>query len=576
MILSFVANILDKANDPSSLYYCHPEYMARWWWREFNRVSYVGGREYSKPSRLTVEFDFPVITRNSDGSLAMRSSDGLPVDPSVQRTTYPSMLYRHNREKTWEYENRRRRAHYYNIVATTINSLVSKALKKGVERIGTDEMKEFWKAVDCQRKTDIDTFMRDGLRMAQVEGMMWACVDVDTPEAGEKPEPGSAQPDGKPYAYWINPLDILDWSIDDDGNLLWLKQFIYFEAERTPTDAIRPMHRFRIWYPDRVEEIDVDAGNGTRSATTTTKTTIGRIPFEPLYAKKNHEAAFPDGDPLASDLAKSANAIYNYTSLLDEILYKQTFSWLTVPDKNVDAVQIGTNTVFGYNALTGGGKPEYVSPNPEQARVLMESIIGELARARQAFGIGQPNEGTKQKSSAAAMELENEDKRSILGDISASAQDFENRLCALVEDYSTGGRSSKTDSKNRVEYPADFDLQALQDEIAEALSLRAVGMSPEIMLAIRKSLASRKLGALPEDEREKLLDTLTVKNDVPAPVPASGDPVKAADSPWPSADPNAAPGGGAPPGKPGAPPAAPVDKPADGRQRVTPPVNANG
>ena len=424
------------------------EYLSRWWWREFNRLSYVGGREYSRPSRLTIEFDYPVQARNSDGTLALRNDQGQPVDVMSQRQTYPSLLFRHNREKQWEYENRRRRAHYHNIVATTINSLVSHALKKGVMRTGNDEIKEFWKSIDCARKTDIDTFMRDGLRMAQVEGMMWACVDVEKVTPGETAK--GENPDGKPYAYWVNPLDILDWSVDEDGEIQWIKQFVYFEGERAPKEPIKPMHRFRMWYPDHVEEQDVDPKSGEEGEVKTTKHTLGRVPFEPLYAKRNHEAAFPDGEPLASDLAKSANAIYNYTSLLDEILYKQTFSWLAVPDKNVDAVQIGTNTVFGYSAISGGGKPEYVSPDPNQARVLMEAIIGELSRARQAFGIGQPTDGSKQKSSAAALELENEDKRSILGDISASAQDFEHRLAGLFEAYRTVSPAQA--DKTRIEY----------------------------------------------------------------------------------------------------------------------------
>lgn len=559
MILSLVTSALQQESKPGSLYYRHPEYTVRWWWREFNRISYLGGREYSRPARLTVEFDYPLaLTRNADGSTPLDANGRVP-DPALAPTAkYPSMLYRHNREKLWEYENRRRRAHYHNIVGTTINSLVSHALKQGVTRDGDDEMISFWNAVDCERKQSMDAFMRDGVRMAQVEGLMWCFADIDSTPAG----------DGKPYVYWVNPLDIFDWSIDEDGELIWIKQFVYLEKQRKPLEAITPVHRFRIWYADHVDEYDCDPTSGTQQTERPTKSTphaFGRVPAEPLYAKKNNESAFPDGEPLASDLAKSANAIYNYTSLLDEILYKQTFSILCVPDKNVDAMQVGTNTVLGYNSMTAGALPIYVSPDAAQATVMMEAITGELSRARQAFGIGQPTDGSKQKSSAAAMELENEDKRAILADIASAASDFENRLVDMLFDMRTGAASDDASDGTTVQYPTEFDVQAFQDEVAEVLSLRAVGMSPEIMLELRRQLAARKLSGMPETERQELLDTLTVANGAAATPPTSGNPTDAVDDPFPK-DASPTGGGGAKPGDqaPSKPaPGAPAPKSAD-------------
>jgi hypothetical protein len=506
MILSLVKDALPANADPPSPYYRHPEYVVRWWWREFNRLSYVGGREYARPARLTIEFDYPLpYSRDASGILITRNAQGQPIDPGRGSNNYPSLLYRHSREKEWEFYNRLRRAHYFNIVKTAVNMLVSHAFKKGVTRTSTDKtLSDFWDACDYDRKQKIDVFMREGARMAAVEGMMWCAADVKTTD----PKDGSAG-DGKPYVYWVNPLDIFDWLIDDDGQIVWLKQFVYVEGTRTPKEGIKPIHRFRVWYKDRVEEFDIEPGSGVMDPPVTVKKHgFGRVPFEPLYSTKNNESAFPDGEPLVSDLAKVANSIYQYNSLLDEILYKQTFSQLVVPDTNVDAVQIGTNTVFGYNPVNGG-KPEYIAPDPRQAQVIGEVIANKLEQARLSFGVGRGvSESSKQKSSGDALTIETEDKRSILADVAASASDFENRLVGLLGAL----RNVKPDDQEAtIEYPTEFDTTAFVEDINEALDLRKVGMSPEIMLALRRQLAARKLAPLPEKERQKLLDTLQLE-----------------------------------------------------------------
>lgn len=506
MILSLTRDALPVQADPPSLYYRHPEYVARWWWREFNRVSYVGGREYARPCRLSIEFDFPLpYPVDSSGMAISRDSQGRLIPPSTNTIAVQSLLFRHNREQTWEFENRRRRAHYTNIVKAPVNMLVSHALKQGVTRTGDDVLTEFWSGCDYERKQDFDVFLRDGLRMAQVEGMMFCFAGVK-----DKTDDADDPPDGKPYVYWVNPLDVFDWLVDDNGEYVWLKQFIYVEQKRDPREGVKPLHRFRIWYRDRVEEIDVipgASGNspGTEGDVRTTSHDFGRVPCEPLYSMKNNEAAFPDGEPLVSDLAKAANCIYQYKSLLDEIAYKQTFSQLVLPTTHFDALQLGTSSFIGYDPLSGGGEAKYISPDPQQARVLGELIANELEQARQSFGTGRGRqEASMQKSSGTAMELESEDKRSILADIASAGNDFEMRLIDLIGDL----RKQKTEVDATIIYPTEFDVTGFIDDVKEALSLQSLGMSPEIMLHLRQQLAARKLGGLPEEEKKTLIATL--------------------------------------------------------------------
>lgn len=499
MYPQIIADALPKDPRAGSLYYRHPRYDLTWWWREFYRVSYVGGREYARPQRLSIDFDYPILpARNVTGQLITPGATWQLA--SIENR---SLLFRHNREQSFEYENRKRRAHYKNPVRTAINSLVSHATKAGVTRdeLADPVLSAFWDAPDEKRSMDMDTFMRDPLRLAQTEGLMWCCTDVASDGDG----------DGKPYSYWVNPLDILDWATDDDGEILWLKQFVYVERQRTPLEPIKPLHRFRIWYPDRVDEYDVEPNpGGTGSATETpTRTRLhdfGAVPFDPLYGVRCQDVDFPDGESLVGDFCKSANSVYNYTSLLNEILYKQTFSWLVIPDKNVDAIQVGTSTVFGYDNGGGSAAPSYISPDAEQARVLIESIAAELEQMRQALGIGRGRqESSMQKSSKGALELESDDKRSILSDIAGEAQDFERRLALRVKGLKAGATKPTMADLPHIQYPREFDLRALSDEIAEATAFQLLSMPQPFMAEVRKALVRRKFPGMPPAQLDELV-----------------------------------------------------------------------
>jgi hypothetical protein len=489
VILNLVSGKLtSRTNVAGSLFYRHPEYLKTWWWREFGRVSYLGGREYYEPQLLSVDFKYPDTTLNADGSA--------PSSPQVLNQNYNSLLYRHEREQTWEFENRRKRSTYYNFPRTIVNSLVSHATNRPATRDGDDGLTRFWGGVDYKRRQTMDQFMTLGLQQAQVQDMMWACVDAD-----------ATGTDADPYIYWVSPLDILDWDVDEDGEIAWLKQFYYTETNRSHEEKVQERYGFRIWHRDHVDTWECDPNGGKKTQLPTKTYRNGPVPFVPLYSLRTDEKPFPQGTALAIDLCKCANTIYNYSSLLSEILYKQTFSWLAVPDKNVDTLQLGVNTAFGYDAQGTSAVPSYISPDPEQARVLMESIVAAVEQARQAVGVGRGRaESSMTPASGETATLESADKRSLLGDISAEAQDFEIRLAEMVLSFRAAG--SVPSEKPTIKYAQDFDIDSLKSEINEALSIQKLGLSPEIWMEIQKNIARRKLAGMPPKELEALVETI--------------------------------------------------------------------
>jgi len=293
---------------------------------------------------------------------------------------------------------------------------------------------------------------------------------------------------------------------------------VYTEQQRTWEDPITPVYRFRVWTKKDVTTYEINGASQKQVVARRTHS-AGQVPFIPLFSQRDKESVFPDGIPIMADACKLANSVYNYSSLKDEIGYKQTFSWLAIPDKNVDTIQIGLNTCFGYDPERTPSAPQYISPDPEQARILMEYIASGIEQLRHMLGIGRGRqEGTMQTQSADALELESEDKRAILADIANEAQSFEVRLARQVMAYNTKS-SMKADPEIRIKYEEDYDLRSFTDEISEFLSFRDIGLSPEIDLLARQDLVRKHYSTLPPEALEKLVNTLTAATPEPPPIP---------------------------------------------------------
>lgn len=467
-----------------TLTYRHPEYERRWWYWELGRVSYVGGREYREPNLISVQFDWP---KQLDTSTRVE----------IVKATYPSLLHRHRREDDADYANRRRRAFYFNFVAPIVNGLIAHATKKSAIREGDEAITEWWEGVDEARECGIGQFMNYGATWAQNYGVMWACVDNDI--AG----------DGSPYAYWVPPLDIWDWAVKD-GEIAWLKQFVCTEADRPTWRAqYEPGLRFRVWYPDRVETWACDReGNGEKLLEERGHS-AGCVPLVPLFSQRSQDYTFPDGNPIAGDLALVANSVYQDCSMLQEILGEQTFSQMVIPDPGgkLDKLQISLHRFLSYDPQGAGGAPAYLSPDVNQPKVLMEAIAMKLATARQAIGVGRGRqEGSMQQASAESLELESDDKKAVLSMIAGEMEDFEERLADLFYAYS--GKPAPEDVSIR--YPREFDLRSLQAEIMEATSLQGLGMPEPVMRQAKADIIERKWQSMAKEELEELQASLDI------------------------------------------------------------------
>jgi hypothetical protein len=462
---------------PGSVGYQHPEYKRRLWWWQFWDASYKGGIDYQKPQRITIEFQYPNLGPRRDDRGVIISGD--PTSTVTGQTTdrYPSFLFRFDRESAWEYENRRKRASYLNFTKPIVNLVVSHTLKTAPVRDGPEELKTFWSAVDQRRLTSMDQWIRGAARRANYLGLWYACADVDTKDG-----------DGKPYIYGVSPLDILDWQTDEDGQFIWLKQFIFSDETRDWSQPYKARPLFRLWTRDTVVTMDRTG----KPVDTERKHEFGRVPFEPVYSLtgKDEDYSFPAATPYAADIAKMNNRVFNYDSLIDQLAYEQVFSQLIIPDESgqIDDVQLGIKRAFAFNPGAAGGEPKFIAPDPQQLLSLLEAKRDTIEQARQAAGTGRGRqEASQQKSSGEALALETEDKRSLLGDCADELQDAEIRVANLVLSYRTGAAAAKP-AKPTVQYSRQFDMRTFKERVDEVLSFRSVGLPVPVDKAVKRRL----------------------------------------------------------------------------------------
>jgi hypothetical protein len=209
---------------------------------------------------------------------------------------------------------------------------------------------------------------------------------------------------------------------------------------------------------------------------------LGVVPVKLFDHILNGEAYESSG--LVDDIAYLDRAVANYLSNLDAIIQDQTFSQLAIPaqavaqgdDMFAKVLEMGTKRVFTYDGGSGStAKPEYLSPDPKQAGVILaviSKIINEIYST-----IGLAGERTKEdnsvgidNSSGVAKAYDFERVNSLLLAKAQSCAHLENWIADTVQLW----LGEKPIADDVVTYPTTFDVARLGDELATAEALSKV------------------------------------------------------------------------------------------------------
>ena len=433
-------------------------------------------------------------------------------------------LFRHPRERADVYAARLKRAadHHYNLTGQVISTYVGYLFQ--VNPTASSELPDYLKAfvdrADDEGRPLLE-LAKDMATWCLGYGVIWVAVDKPAAPVEVVSRADEQRLDLSPYAYLVHPTHVLDGRIER-GEVKWLLVQEDIRDDVDPLNSSGAMiSRYRLWTPDGFLLITPKQGQGSQEEYTTAegKHKLGRVPFVPVRYGSGCGFACPG---LVADIAHLDRAIFNKTSLLDEIHNVATFPQLTYPytgDLYEDDGQGGFKlTAEGQGVLTVGlhdvipfnseaGSPGYIAPPSGPAEVLGKGIT-DMVRLLLGLALldgdtGTPDGGAQAApsgvSKAYTFEKLNKRLATIAARIEAGILDVF-RLVALWN-----GRKAEEVPPNAYDMPENFEVKALAAEIEEALTiLGGAPPSSTLKAEIWKAIVRKRFPKLDEETLKKI------------------------------------------------------------------------
>lgn len=434
------------------------------------------------------------------------------------RAWFKDNIFRYIKEGEMEYADRVERCYRFNHSREVVDLLNKYLFKQNIIRSEDmpESVKRFWLKA-TRNGLGIKDFVRQVSKKSSIVGRIGVVVD-NTALTAVLSKAEEKQAGIRTYAYTVGPEQLLDYSYDEFGELNWI---LIQECVRDDVDPMtssgvqRP--RFRLWTKNDWRLFE-ERGRGNRKTVVEVDYAEHGLGEVPVIL---HDNIISDEDyvvqALIDEIAYLDRATANYLSNLDAIIQDQTFSQLTMPAQNVlpgddnynTMLKMGTNRVFLYDG-EGGQKPEYISPDPKQAAMILtviNKIISEIYHS-----VGLAGERTKEdnsmgidNSSGVAKAYDFERVNALLQAKADSLEVFENKLARLVALWNGDEKAIKEDG---VSYPDDFDTRGLYDEFDIAARLMLI-TAPDTVRRHQMELVIDKLfPQLKKDLKDKMLSEL--------------------------------------------------------------------
>ena len=395
-------------------------------------------------------------------------------------------LFSHCREREEEYKDRLSRAYYLNYSSPIVDTYSFFLFKTPITRnFSEDSLRLKIFMSDCDKKgTSFDEFIKDRVTSVLIAGGEFIVIDVPQQETLTLQE--ELEANKRPYLYTIKTEDVLDYEEDENG-LSWIK---YIEVRpdkqgRWDYEGDGTKTVFVIWSRGLYQSYDKD-GNLIDDIKL-------NIDFVPIVHIK-----FMDGKSLIRDIARVNRSLFNWGSLLDEILYRQTFSWLIVPGDKKEALsekKIGTSWAWTFDP-EAKHVPQFISPDSSQAATYetrCEKAIQEIYRIA---NLDWANSQMANKSGVAkAYDFMNVNK--ALSALAYSFQEAEKKIFKFIglyygEEIDASDATIKSSLDVYIQYPSEFSYTALTEKLTRLYE----GLTTEFSKKFKKLCANQIVDSL--------------------------------------------------------------------------------
>lgn len=426
-------------------------------------------------------------------------------------------LIRHVSEIPLEFEERQRRAYYFNYPRNIAQRITQYAL--AVDPVRASANAEL-----------VEDFSRSGLRanevmrqastLLNIYGRAWLFCGAPAFEGAVDRERAERER-LRPYCVALSPLSVKDWAYGDDRRLLWAKIEELHTYDSDPAVLRQTVRRVRLWTRDRWELYDPLTSEITGGANPT-----GVVPLVELIE--------PDGFGIEAnhwfeDVVRISDAILNNESEAQMNVVKQMFGMLVVSEN----FQRGASKV---QLKDSKGESDSFSAVVARSAALVESPEEKgISRYISPSGvetstIRTENANLKQELyDVVGLAIQSRSKEAQTAE--SKAWDFQNVTQFLVNraDLLEQAELRAWEIMNRwdgsvpvpeVTYNRKFAVRDLEKNIAGLLQLSNV---PDAGIEYRKAALGiavellDAIGSIPDDRKKALLKEIEETRPVPVP-----------------------------------------------------------
>lgn len=385
-------------------------------------------------------------------------------------------IYKHRREAEEDYAERIQRIHYLNYCEELTDFFTNFIFSETIQRSGGPEndawYQEFLKNVNM-KGDNVESFMKDLCTYIQVFGMAYVLVDApQLPAIDGRPVTKQDEEDLKLRPYWVlmSPMEILAWETDDFENLKYIKRRT--DANQNGPKGKQNLERYTEWTAESIVVTLVDATNPQQpfvASKTVLPNTLGQIPVEVVRYKRSKRYKWM-GNSFLRDFAYNNREVMNYTSLLQEFLYRQAFNILAkesdtaIPLRDAEDGVLGTSNML--EIPKGAAMPQYISPPTAPARFIQDErqrIVTEMFKRASQDLMAEMVNGGKSSGFAQAQSFSK-----TVPFISSRADTLEHAEMSLME---LTFRYMKKDWKGKIKYKDRYELTNVVDCITQLTSI---------------------------------------------------------------------------------------------------------
>ena len=384
-----------------------------------------------------------------------------------------SYLIKYPREGDDKFKRRKQLAIYPNYTKKIVDTYISHLFKQSPIRETTPEYEDFIQNVDKQG-TYIDDFLRKAGKLSLIFGTV--LVVIDRPRGKARTRLEEKQMGLLPYAVIRLPYEVEDITLDQYGNI---SRIVFKENEvyRSFTN--------NEWIISKDKEGKQIIDSGSHE--------LGIVPVVPVRWTDTVLPFDVFSPSFIQDIAQINFDLYNAISELREILRNITFPVLTLPIRDeqtanqLSNLTIGTENFIPYNP-EGGGKPDFIAPPPEPAKIYLEYINFLISQMYKIVNL-EFALGSQSGKSGVALDFEFQQVNSLMAGIALHLEQAEYKIADIVARW-----NGESGFDGKIEYDKDFSFKDIERELKNAMDALSLQISQTFDAELKKKMAREMLG----------------------------------------------------------------------------------